>query len=653
MTSFIQKLMTISRVISYKKVWISIGILSLLLLAVPTLRITSVIVPLICFYLLLPAKHFGSLSRAIISAVCVACSLACMSVLLWLCSVPITSLSATVTLLLIGALPLLIGYVHKKPLESRFEWKRIDIASGIVAAVAVFSVASPFVSHFQPSAALAYISSGGDNISHIELVKGMHTKQTLLYSDDAQSITSVIHKGLVGYPLGWHTTPVYIGTTLAFDVFTPGKILYLYIFFSILTVFTLIYTLSYMLFTIAQSYSKRRLRLLEYIAGGIAVLCFWVFVLFDLYQRGFITQLSSFGILLLLIIIANQIISTEKNESRIRYFLLGGLLLSGISMTWTFIVPVAALVFTAAIIIAIRRAGHYHSTIRSLIGPALLVAPFILFQFYVQLNYSLSSQRINESGDITTQDPYMIGILLLVLTTLLFEPLKRHPVIVRLLIFTLLVSFIFSLCIFIYQLSTIGKVDYFFYKSSYTVLLSMFTLFVGAVLLPNLHANIRIAKKILFSFTAILIFCIISLPQTAPLRNYHNGETLGIGVRIADKIIRHDEDTQTDTPIFIGACTRTQDFIATRIVSILTEKNDQNRQNMYNAFLTDTPAGVKKRLSSYESKNDSSIKVVPIYTSDVRLKTLLARDATESKFIELDPINSAHCSDSIIESKKK
>jgi hypothetical protein len=478
-----------------------------------------------------------------------------------------------------------------------------DIVCIVTALVVGISIIAPFLSsHHTLITLLQLASNSGDTINHLELIQGVVGVHGYI-SGPKEQLKDIISPLFFGYPLGWHTNIVIIGSFWPTDLFHHTfAILYLYYTAFALTGASLVYLFCLVALEATKAVRKK---LSWPTIGAVAsyALIAWGLWWFDLVIKGFPNFLMVLALFILLIFCLYDYLNAKTRTHALFGLAICLLVLGAIGTTWLFLLPAAGILMLVATIMRLYADRTQGADIREWLLPQLgiwvLAIPFLLFQPLMQFSYA-AKNTINTSGNIQHIDTYIVVAACLV--ALLIALYYRKVKFIWLLGLALLVNLIYAGLISIYQHATIGYQEYYFYKALYVV--QMIVLLLSAPFLAILARaawNILLEMKSFLSnwqwrsVVSALILAVLLIAGShsfSDIRNYRKGKLdNAIDSRVARAIAETPFANDKLPIIFIGDCNHANDYLATHLSSALLEKNDNIQQTMYLGGLLATDKG--------------------------------------------------------------
>lgn len=450
---------------------------------------------------------------------------------------------------------------------------------------------------------LKYLSIGEDNISHFALHNSVIKNHSFLYNVTAKE--AGVNHNLKSYPHGYHanlaanTTLVY-GNNPDIKETTKSHILQISLF-NALFASILVYCATNTLLRNKRTSVPRFL-----LASTIATLITYFVSLGSLlysFTYGFHTQIAS-CIFLLFLLSTTTRNSIQQENSNTRNWIIGiGLLLSilATAYTWYFMLPIVAafgLVWLASSwrFITLNR---WFAAIAGVITSTLSLIPIAYDTFRPH-----DSSSILLSGAIWQVQPIshiLIAFLISIfaITFFYFRKKGQETVFGKYLAVLLLSSALFSAALALYMLIKIDRLEYYFYKSEYTVLvLSVVTIgySIGAIL-DSTRTTISKNMRILISFL-VLIFTVLLCVTINPIsytRQYVNGT---LPTPLYSQYLDIASNNKDSLYIIKPACRSFQNYITQRWMQAIVLDESKEQTSMILNHIYVGPSS----LSEYEKR---------------------------------------------------
>lgn len=525
-----------------------------------------------------------------------------------------------------------------------------SLISKILLSIIAFTILTlPVLSHTDYSA-YPIFSFSSDNISHIELLKVVENSQGYFYRPFDES-KNVITEGLSGYPQGLHINMYFFKDALdpVIDLSSNYRlVVFIYTFSAAMMV-----VFSWLLFLATKGFKKTTVY--ASLPGGIATISLFTGLFFGLFALGSQSQVAS--MLLFIGMLAFFYFSQGTKESVIRnaHFVFALLMLGAITFTWLLLLPAAGLIaayFTYAIYLK-----HPSKNLRTYFLPvASSVAIFCitLIQVFVQLRYgSPKNHGVNEQGFSITPDLYLISIL--VLSALLIVLIYRKHL--SFWLAPIVATSGFSMVVYLYQLYTVGEPRYYLFKSLYVVI--MVSIIIISLGLGRLLEQQTAKESSLVKYATVLIALLIA--SLAGIYNVSNPNDYaarrtsgGFSRELATVAIGYIEKNPNRGAqiITVGSCNRAQDYIATRLIGVLSDTNGTQRQALLTSQLINNKESLLDAIEKYQHGASRDLVII---SSDYQIqmylqKSLADKDGAE-EFIDIDfghiPKNTSVCPEAV------
>lgn len=450
--------------------------------------------------ILLPLGKKGIFTKAVIVFVLAASVNMIIGFIFWVLKIPVTTqfLSGFYTVV---ACILVYRHKSRKVLENKI-FPIEDIVSLTVCLITTVFLLLTFFAHTDNSSLFRVIGMGVDNIAHIGILRLVDGNNGYIYGNK-QIVDKEMLKNISAYPQGLH-----LNMALVENVVWPSKGLHsnrqTMLFYIIYYAFQYA-LLAYMFCFIALSIAKKLKvwsKMLTPILATFFTLFLFTNLLLDIYVLGFLTQIFSLLVsMVLLIILVDALEASKKNK--FYYLSLALLLCAGAGFSYVFMLPVllVSVLLTGAYLLAQRKlAISARKATIFIVMAAIAIAPVI-----IQTIYMGKLSKLNEQGGALKMDIILLTCFAGLAFLYYFIKQKRFKQ-VYILQLLLLISSSFVAAIFLYQKITVGgESTYFLYKATYLpliiIILAICLFFMEAA--KPLIANWQI---ILMSICLILFF---------------------------------------------------------------------------------------------------------------------------------------------------
>lgn len=438
-----------------------------------------------------------------------------------------------------------------------------DIASLVLAILTFLILLLPVLNNSKETF-LLFLSSGEDNASHIALLNYNFRNQNYSYFVDTEQ-TGLI-ESLVIYQQGLHLNEAFV-TKLVLPEY-KGYMALLYSFYlqGIFYYSLLVFMLSYICLSVSNVARKNYFHFYSFLPLLLSFASFGI--LLYLLGWGFYTQTVSY---LLLLILSYLILKKEKAFDS-ELFLLSCAAICAISNVWYFLIPVAmatAIIYLADVNRLIKKPKIFLSV--------FLLASASAVPIIISSLLSTKSNPINEPGGVYIMSNIsIIASFLLLIGIFIFRRKFTHNIRISL-IYPACVAASFSAAIWLYQIITIGRNEYYFYKSIYTVFiyLVIFIIFFGLQLTSKYLPRSYMICVSIFALGVLLIFVIKPVYPRVYLNNWfnHSLELSDISVLQTSLNKQHVDDI-----LFIGDCKVPSDYISNRWAGALFLSENRLRE---------------------------------------------------------------------------
>ncbi len=456
----------------------------------------------------------------------------------------------------------------------------------IISAIVFLVIAIPLLSKYSTNYIYQFIGYGGDNVSHIELVN-ITEKFNGYHYGTIQDVGNDFTASHSSYPQGMHLNISILRDLLPDNIDFYKSVKAQLLFFMLVST-TYLSLLAYLFVLLAINLLPKVKR--WYSLPLIYAASYGLFFggLLDFFLNGFHAHIFSLLLLLTQLYIAIWLVGQKATDTT-RSISLGVILLLsvGISFSWLFLLPIALAINGLLVLyFDLPRLVQIHHNRRKVFRILkwwlvyILIVAIALIQAYVQLRYSAKSDPINEPGFITPILPSVVVIFFL-LVSLAYAYLRVDGKLIErkkvavLLLFTI-ISGLFSLYIYIYQVSSTGHVEYYFYKSAYTIIIlgTLAAIVLCTAILDKLKL---VATPLGIISTGALFYFFASGTSSLQLPPVLNGQLQGVTPELANTFADKINDPSSRI-VSIGSCNRAQDFIITRLAGALRNQNTLKRQ---------------------------------------------------------------------------
>lgn len=448
----------------------------------------------------------------------------------------------------------------------------------IIAMILAFSlVAAPFIGK-STGERLAILSQGEDNASHFALYASALTRQSNIYFL-SQKEANVI-PNLIVYPQGLHLAMAE-GTMIAGgDTSTQQRRVRDYVVGISLLWGLLVYLLTALCYFVARPLADNKVIL----TTGLILLPFFYYSalgsnLFHLFVYGFHSQIAAYCLLLGLLFL---MIDHKKGQAPQLPAM--ALLVTGISITWYFLLPIACLMAFIFVIKERPRVPYIIQTVGLFLPFA--IAPVAITTLGMRVNL------VNIDGGVEAIQPEWVGVFCLAFLVLyLSQPGKqgfKHYWPVQ---GAFLVALVFALIIGGYQMLSMGKTAYYFDKALYgVVLLGVPIVFCLSVIIAQ-QIGALFEKRVLIAALACgMVFSIGSINTSYYFKEYTAEKLKGRADAIAlnETLNRYPRTLpEGHDVIFAGSCDLAYSYNNNRWTGALYLTENYDRSYLQRAIITD------------------------------------------------------------------
>lgn len=497
--------------------------------------------------------------------------------------------------------------------------------------------------------AMSFAFFGGDNVSHIELLKAVETSRGYFYMPYTES-EKFMNGGLSAYPQGLHINMYIFNESIKdlYDLNTHYK--YTVMFYSFTSLIFILF--GWMLVFSIKNYASSDF--IQIIPGFIVTLILCSGVFFSLFALGSHSQVMSLYLLMLMFCFITYSLRAKSLNKKLYYSTLSIIMLIGISFTWLLLLPLAAsilaVLWLADNIKELRLSPKkylWFLVILVLLGPLFLIQPFI------QLMYSHPQKLgIIEPG-YSVEYSLIIISALFVLSLIILLVIRLDLGLKKLLSTSLVLCFIFSAVIYAYQYIQVGSARYYLYKTLFTLILIIsiiFSIFFGDVL-RKYTASLSYKKMVIvvlllfISGSFLISYNITNNDSFFKLRTSgsFNPEMYTAAVNEAVK-----KQNKSKTILTIGSCNREQDHVLTRLIGAFEKKNNKEKNTLLIGLLSQKKENLLNSINNY--KKETGNDLIIISSNDVLYEYLkLKLPVSGIEYIDLNSstINLNSCSEAV------
>jgi len=449
------------------------GLLALAeVLAFTPLRVLSLGLAVFVGARLLPFAK-GIVTKLAVSFILVTTLVVFLATIAWLVHLKLSSALLLSALAVCLAATQLLLTRSGLPTRGRLQITLHDSIALLVAVAAMLLVFLPVLQDSSGARLARLVTAGGDNTSHLEMVKTDDLNRGLPYGSADR-----VHNGAyANYPQGWHLNVAFmkwLTEPVIHYARAPRNTLLLFYLEACLW-FGLLIFFMVRLSLLVTELLPRRLRnpwaLLGVAAVGVLVTLHW---LLGLFIHGFQAQIASFTFLLLelfFLLLAAQ----QPVQKRYPLFLLATAMAVANNFIWLFIAPVTFVLVAVAfgaVVVRERRLPPLKVWIALAVLAGFAVVQPLLYKLYPA---GIQIPLLLQLGDVQHTSMMTLGCLAVVAG--IYTVVRWENRLLRWVSIAGGMALLFSLYLFIYQLNTIHELRYFYFKSTY-----MFIMLVAIVL---------------------------------------------------------------------------------------------------------------------------------------------------------------------------
>lgn len=425
------------------------------------------------------------------------------------------------------------------------------------------------------------LMSGEDNASHYALFKYAYENNGYAYQHNRGS---GLIESLVNYPQGSNFTMAWVAEGVLGNAFQQKDRYLIQVYYLLLAAYYALFVLLIGLIA-SRLFEIRKSSRSFAVVGGVVLTCTALAFItigpaLSLLGRGFSSQIFAYVYLLGLV----YILSFHKTLNNLRLTLLAALLtVAGICTSWWFLCPLAGLPF---LFFLYEKRQELLALRRSL----WIFVPIILLCMYPIILSILSSTKsspINEAGgvdrlDWTTTSLYALGAISLIF----IAPLSKR---FRPLVIMLGGCVLFAAAVGLFQLATAGKVEYYFYKSIYTLIpFSMIAILVVALTLSEkISASLRVwqAWVLAIWIIAVGIICLFSFKPTYARVYLNDWFSNPLQPSMLTPIFDQHNRLRYDDVLYMGGCEPGPTYLGNRWSGAVYLSASHWRSKMENATM--------------------------------------------------------------------
>lgn len=366
-----------------------------------------------------------------------------------------------------------------------------------------------------PSVLPDYMNTSIDDSNHFSRINDrIQYDRGVIYRSDAQQKVA-LGDTISSYPPAWQSANSVLMTSFYPEIQVGQESMFAYILSKLFWLFLLVFFFCMAVLTYCFGLEKKSLvknKLNTWLVGSF--LFFSLYTLIEQFREGFY---SFMPLLISLVIIPTLLLQlredTKKRDPSYRSMLPLVLLVANIALSWFLILP--ALLLTLAVVFFVPpRSGFFWASIKNFgkelasFSPILLVVFLsVLIQVLLLLAPSSRtfSEGVNDPGAITL---HSIGYYVFIISGAIFGLLltnARKTLGHFVVLLAPLLSF--TLFIYIFQILTIGKPEYYYYKTLNTAVITAlpFAIYGWTLVLRSLLDNTGKVNSIALSSAAVFL----------------------------------------------------------------------------------------------------------------------------------------------------
>lgn len=590
-----------------------------------------------------PLKKAGPITRFMLALTFYASFNSILAIIFWVARISLPTglllgiYIAGLFLIVLFARSIFEPYLPQNLKTQKEEW--IGLVIALMVGVIAFL---PFWSDRRDTNLIRILGAGGDNLSHLELSRATDQSHGLIYGN-LDEIGDKVTEKLLAYPEGWHfnqSTAKQLIESM-FGQLNLQKTLLLYHFVAAAWLALLSFFLALLSFRLAQAaVSDPTVAIMSGVFSSLVLISAQLFAFFS---YGFQTQLAAFALFLAELLCLLTLYEADNERESTIGLILALIFATATSFVWLFIWPVAMAAVGVVLIDSLGLNLKNFTRRLPYLVLTLLFTGLGTLQIWIQSRFAVDGQgnHLNEPGFIPDVNNFLL--LALLLTSLIYYIRRRNNPLVRLIGLAASMAAIFSLAVMAYQLSTVGEVRYFFFKSTYTFVL------LAAILLSGLVAEIMAImvnedknRRVTLILLGIFIGALVWTSGSKPTRLYIEQKPYGMSEEVADAIasIAKYQPDRADRVVALGSCNREQDIKAIRWLMPLTGKTNLRQQGIAETqMLTSQKLTVFRQIKQYQQKlpDGRLIILAGDETMGQQLLGYLGSEADKVTLVDLDP----------------
>lgn len=557
-----------------------------------------------------------------------------VAAILYILKVPI---SVSFLFVLYAGILLFWPYTKVEKYNSRHLFNRFTLVKFFISLFVFMCLLAPTL-HNDGFSIFRLVTTGGDNISHLEAVRAVRDNAGYFYQNAALGKNTLM-EGLSSYPQGLHVNIVIAMETIQpiYSTLSSFRFVLFYYAYCVM-IYIILAALFYLI--IRHGFFKSGAR--EKVVIGLAV----TFVLFSgtfygLFAAGSQSQIASLMLFLGMLFLLGHGYHSQKERCPKFNIYLAFVLLSAISFTWLLLYPIAVLIMALYVIIyfaedIVKRPIEHIP----LLAIGILLSCIALIQVAVQaLDSSPKNAGINEPGFSIHPSIYVVLGFVLLSTVFLLVIYKKVS---KVWLFSLVASTLFSGAIYLHQWVTVGEARYYFYKSLYVVFIVIALIFGAGISKVIEREAKNLGRFQSFSiFGVILVFgAIVTIYNVRnPADFFAQRKSGGFSKELSVTAIKllNDNPANGGKIIAVGSCNRAQDYTLTRLVAALSGENDSYHQSLIGSQLLQNKNSLYLAIKRYQKVHSPDIIII---SSDYQLQQYLSNKLNDGygseRFIDID-----------------
>jgi hypothetical protein len=482
------------------------------------------------------------------------------------------------------------------------------------------------------SKTLEFLHLGGeDNSSQFQMYHYVVKEHAFAYDNDPSN--SGIRQTLTSYPQGSHAALSLLTTPFINDVNNTAELLKKYAFG-----FSFFYSVFiYLIFAVCllplRKIKNKTVLLLSETAVGSGVLIFGGLGIFlDLFIYGFFGHIMAYlGLMVILFWIS---IALNENKRAVTFqfetlvFALLGFFL--VYSSWYILAPVAIIPIVLYVIIHRKLMVEKYR-----LGLGLIMIPVMLCAYltYIYLFTSTSTGHILTPGGVVKLEPWWLLFALPAAAVGIVAYRKKQWFNLSLSV-AVVAAAAFSLLIGIYHYKKLGHLDYYFYKTTYTVLLLVIILFTANLVSASLSILEKIKRVDLGVIVGVITVCLFTggllVHISSTTKSYYEQKytlTQESNGRILDLLL--DNPTKASSyqdTFFIGSCDPYINYLGMIWSNSFNISYHAGRDSIESMTLSGKSNELINSMHIYASQSKKPIKVYVIGSCDTEIVSRMEND---------------------------